>query len=56
MIIKPAKPAKLPVNLNYNIFAKELASASFELGKLDGLQRDLVNPLLLIAPLTALKR
>ncbi len=51
-MIKPAKPPKLPIKLDVSIFAKELAEASFELGKLDGLQRDLPNPLLLIAPLT----
>ena len=51
-MIKPARPPKLPVKLDFNFFAKELADASFELGKLDGLQRDLPNPSLLIAPLT----
>ena len=50
-MIKPAKPKKLPINLNYSKFTKELAEASFELGKLDGLQRDLQNPSLLISPL-----
>lgn len=49
---KPSLPQKLPVKLDYSQFAKELADASFELGKLDGLQRDLPNPSLLIAPLT----
>lgn len=53
MRIKPAKPPKLPVKINISFFANELADASFELGKLDGLQRDLPNPSLLISPLTA---
>lgn len=51
-MIKPARPPKLPIKVNYNFFAKELADASLELGRLDGLQRDLPNPSLLIAPLT----
>lgn len=51
-MIKPAIPQKLPVKLDYTQFAQQLAEASFELGKLDGLQRDLPNPSLLIAPLT----
>lgn len=51
-MIKPAKPPKLPIKIDFSIFAKELADASFELGKLDGLQRDLFNLSLLIAPLT----
>lgn len=51
-MIKPARPPKLPIKLDFAIFTKELADASFELGRLDGLQRDLPNPSLLIAPLT----
>ncbi len=50
-MLNPARPNKLPVDLNYSLFAKELADASFELGRLDGLQRDLPNPSLLISPL-----
>lgn len=53
MKIISAKPPKLPVKINIGFFAHELAEASFELGKLDGLQRDLQNPSLLISPLTA---
>ncbi|GIW65014.1 MAG: Fic family protein [Patescibacteria group bacterium] len=48
---KPALPKKLPIKLDYSEFAKELSEASFELGKLDGLQRHLPNPSLLISPL-----
>jgi len=48
---KPAIPQKLPIELNFSKFAKDLADASFELGKLDGLERDLPNPSLLISPL-----
>jgi Fic family protein len=36
---------------NVAAFSNELASASFELGKLDGLQRNLPNPQILISPL-----
>lgn len=50
--VKPAIPRKLPVKVDVGKFATELAEASFELGKLDGLQRDLPNPSLLITPLT----
>jgi Fic family protein len=50
--VKPALPKKLPVEVDVGKFATELAEASFELGKLDGLQRDLPNSSLLIAPLT----
>jgi len=53
MKIRPAKPPKLPIKIDVSFFANELADASFELGKLDGLQRDLSNPSLLISPLTA---
>lgn len=47
------KPKKLPVNLDYGIFARELADAQYALGLLEGLQRKLHNPLLLISPLSA---
>lgn len=49
---KPNRPKNLPVKLDYSIFARELADAAFELGKLDGLQRQLPDPSLLISPLT----
>lgn len=48
---KPTIPKKLPIRYNFNFFAQELADAAFELGKLDGLQRNLLNPALLISPL-----
>ena len=50
-MVKTARPQKLPIKLDLGKFAEELANASFELGKLDGLQRDLPNPSLLISPL-----
>ena len=50
-MLKPAIPQKLPIELNFSKFAKELADASFELGKLDGLERNLPNSSLLISPL-----
>lgn len=49
---KATHPLKLPATLDYSLFAKELARASYELGELNGLQRDLPNPTLLISPLT----
>lgn len=49
-MIKTSRPQKLPIRLNLGSFAKELAEASFELGRLD-LQRELPNPSLLISPL-----
>src|SRR3989304_5219160 len=48
-----SKPAKLPIKLDYGVFARELADAQYSLGLLEGLQRKLLNPSLLIAPLTA---
>lgn len=47
----PHKPYKLPVKFDIARFSNELTSASFELGKLDGLQRNLPNPQILISPL-----
>lgn len=49
------RPTKLEegVQLNYNLFAKELGAASFALGKLQSSQESLKNPALLVAPLTA---
>jgi len=51
--MKSYHPPKLPIKLNFAYFAKELGEASFELGKLDGRQRDLPNASLLISPLSA---
>ena len=48
----PYHPKNLPITLDYSVFANELADASFELGELNGLQRNIPNPSLLIAPLT----
>jgi len=50
--MKPYHPPKLPVKIDLGLLAKEIEEASFELGKLDGLHRNLPNPSLLIAPLT----
>lgn len=49
---KPYHPPKLPVTVDKSLIADTLGDASFELGKLDGLQRNLQNPALLVSPLT----
>lgn len=41
------------LRLDFNIFAEELADAKYALGQIQGSQRKLQNPALLIAPLTA---
>lgn len=51
--MKASHPKKLPVNTDYSIFGEALGKASYELGKLDGLQQNLLNPTLLVSPLTA---
>jgi Fic family protein len=53
MTIKYSHPSKLPIRLDYGIFARELADAQYGIGLLEGLQRKLQNSSLLIAPLTA---
>jgi Fic family protein len=50
-MIKYHHPKKLPIKYDLASFSNELAQASFELGKLDGLQRNLLNPSILISPL-----
>ena len=42
-----------PPKIEYGSFIKELTEASYEIGKLNGLYRNLINPKLLIAPLTS---
>jgi Fic family protein len=49
--MKPYNPPKLPIELDSNLFTKELGEASVELGRLDGQQKTFQNPSLLIAPL-----
>jgi Fic family protein len=49
----PYNPPQLPVKLDVGQFAHELAEAEYSLGLLEGSQRKLHNPSLLIAPLTA---
>jgi Fic family protein len=51
-MITPYRPLKLPIKLDKSLFTNELAEASFELGSLNSLQRNIPNPSLLIAPLT----
>lgn len=46
-------PQQLPFELDYGYFARELADAQYSLGLLQGSQRKLINPDLLISPLTA---
>lgn len=46
-------PLNFPQRLDYGEFAKELADAQYQIGLLEGSQRNLRNPSLLIAPLTA---
>ncbi|MBS4014943.1 MAG: Fic family protein [Candidatus Latescibacteria bacterium] len=50
-MIKANLPQKLPVKVDKAIFAEELGNAALELGRLDGLHRNLPNPDILIAPL-----
>ncbi len=50
---RPKMLAVEGVRLDYNKFAAELASAQYALGELQGSQRKLLNPTLLMAPLTA---
>lgn len=49
--IKPLNLEEIP--LDYNKFAKELSTAEYSLGLLEGSQKKLQNPYLLISPLTA---
>lgn len=51
--IKFHHPDHLPVKLDYGKFALELSEAQYNLGVLQGSHKNLHNPLLLIAPLTA---
>lgn len=51
-MLKPHHPSKLPIPIDKVLFVNELAEASFELGELNGLHRNIPNPSLLIAPLT----
>ncbi len=51
LMVKHHQPNKLPVKYDLAAFSNELAQASFELGKLDGLQRNLPDPSILISPL-----
>jgi Fic family protein len=50
-MIKSSLPQKLPVLVDMAVFTEELANAALELGRLDGLHRNLPNPDILIAPL-----
>jgi Fic family protein len=50
-MIRYHHPLKLPVKLNYSKFYSELTDAALELGNLNGLQKNLPNPEILIAPL-----
>lgn len=50
-MIKHHRPSKLPVEINPTEFYKELTEAALELGNLNGLQNNLPNPTILIAPL-----
>ncbi len=50
-MIKHHHPSKLPVGINPTEFYKELTEAALELGNLNGLQNNLPNPTILIAPL-----
>lgn len=52
-IMKPYHSPKLPVKVKLDSLVNLLAEASFELGQLNGAQKDLPNPTLLISPLTA---
>lgn len=52
-IVLPSHPTKLPAKLDISIFAKEMAEAALQLGRLDGMQRELPDPSLILTPLTA---
>jgi Fic family protein len=49
----PNHPIKLPAKLDISIFAKEMAEAAMQLGRLDGMQKELPDPTLILTPLTA---
>lgn len=56
MTVKHHKPKFLKtsgIELNYNLFAEELAEAKYSLGLLEGSQKNLQNPSLLMSPLAA---
>lgn len=53
MNIKHNLPKYLPVNLDYGVFAKELAAAQYSIGLLQGSQGKLRNAMHLIGPLVA---
>jgi len=50
--MKSYHPPKLPVKINKDSLVNLLAETAFELGQLNGLQKDLPNPFLVISPLT----
>lgn len=52
-MIRPHLPAKLPLKLDHNLFSRELTRAGYALGLLEGSQKNLHNPTLLVSPLTA---
>lgn len=52
--MKPYNPAQLPIKgLDYNQFAGDLGRASLALGRYDGLLQSMVNPKVLLSPLTS---
>jgi Fic family protein len=53
MSIKHHLPKYLPIELNYGLFAKELAAAQYSIGLLQGSQGKLRNAMHLIGPLVA---
>src|SRR5260221_2890133 len=53
MGIKYHHPEYLPVKLDYGVFAKELATAQYSIGLLQGSQGKLKNAMHLIGPLVA---
>lgn len=50
-MVKYHRPQKLPIKLNPEKFYSELTESALELGNLNGLQKNLPNPEILIAPL-----
>ena len=50
--MRPYQPPKLPVKISIEPFVNLLGEASFELGQLNGLQKYLPEPALIISPLT----
>lgn len=52
-MVRHHTPPRLPIALDHNLFSRELSKAVYALGLLEGSQKNLHNPTLLVSPLTA---